>query len=59
MFEKMLNTVTTIVLVIAMGYLTLHIIAAARVDFWLVLGVAIVITFGVPALFRIVRLMMH
>ena len=59
MFEKMLNTVTTIVLVIAMGYLTLHIIAAARVDFWLVFGVAIVITFGVPALFRIVRLMMH
>lgn len=59
MFEKVLNTVTTIVLVIAMGYLTLHIIAAARVDFWLVFGLAIVITFGVPAFFRIVRRLMH
>lgn len=59
MFEKVLNTVTTIVLVIAMGYLTLHIIAAARVDFWLVFGLAIVITFGVPAFFCIVRRLMH
>ena len=58
MFEKMLNTVTTIVLVIAMGYLTLHIIAAARVDFWLVFTLAVAITFGIPVLAKFIKIIL-
>ena len=58
MFEKMLNTVTTIVIVISMGYLTLHVIAAARVDFWLVFTLAVAITFGIPALAKFIKIIL-
>ena len=59
MFEKLLNVVTEIVLIFAVGYMAMHIIAAARVDFWFVFGLALIITFGVPALCRFVRRAMH